>query len=166
MTFQIACIQNCASADMVTSLDEASELTQQARQAGADLICLPEFFSCLSVSGQQFEVGAHPEQTHPALTHFSAIARKFEAWIQLGSLAIRCESGKIRNRCLMLDPRGQITARYDKIHLFDVRVPDAVEAERVGAAIQGLEPVTQGVSLEVSGGVERKPLERIMVVDR
>lgn len=42
----------------------------------------------------------------------------------------------------------------------DVRVPNAIEAERITAAIHALEPATDGVSLEVSGGVERPPLER------
>lgn len=66
-TFKVACIQNCASGDMEATLRRSREQVIRARDAGADLIALPEFFACLTVSKDRLETGAQPESNHPAL---------------------------------------------------------------------------------------------------
>ena len=130
--FTAACIQNRAGPDMDAGLADAAGLVCDAREAGADLICLPEYFSCLDVAQDRFEVGARTEEDHPALPLFSGLARELEAWILVGSLAIRPPDGfgdgpgegKILNRSYMIDATGVIAARYDKVHLFDVDLKD------------------------------------------
>ncbi|MGE4562704.1 MAG: carbon-nitrogen hydrolase family protein [Rhodospirillales bacterium] len=119
-TFRTACVQNCAGPDMAANIAEAERLAIQAATDGADLICLPEFFSCLDVGPERFEVGATDEENHPALPVFTRLARDYHAWILLGSLAVKTASGKIRNRSILIDSGGEIVSRYDKIHLFDV----------------------------------------------
>jgi predicted amidohydrolase len=119
-TFSAACVQNCASADMETTLAKAADLVRQAAAEGADLICLPEYFSCLEVQDGVFELGARPEPEHPALPLMGELAANLGKWILLGSLAIETGTGKIRNRSYLLDAGGAVAARYDKIHLFDV----------------------------------------------
>lgn len=118
--FIAACIQNCAGAEIAPSLEAATALVRAARDRGAALICLPEFFSCLYSDDRRFEVGARAEDAHPAIPRFRALAEELEAWILLGSLAIDAGAGKVYNRSYLLDPRGRIVARYDKLHLFDV----------------------------------------------
>ena len=115
-----ACVQNCASADVAASMEESVALTRDARRQGAELICLPEFFSCLSVTSDRFEVGAHPESEHPVLRRFSALASALGCWLLLGSVAVRAGEGRVHNRSYLLDSQGRIVARYDKIHLFDI----------------------------------------------
>ena len=44
-------------------------------------------------------------------------------WVHLGSLALKGEGGKLVNRGFVIDDRGEVRARYDKIHLFDVDLP-------------------------------------------
>jgi len=44
-------------------------------------------------------------------------------WVHIGSLAVLTEGGQLANRAFLIDPRGEIRARYDKIHLFDVDLP-------------------------------------------
>ena len=73
-TFKVACLQSCASADMAASVAEIEELAREAHGQGAALLCLPEFFSCLSVSGLRFETGAHAESDHPALARLRELA--------------------------------------------------------------------------------------------
>lgn len=119
-SFKVALVQNRAGADMDANIAECSELVREAHSQGAALVCLPEMFSCLHVSGATWEVGAHPEEAHPALRHFSDLAAELETWIQAGSVAVAMPSGKFRNRAVMLDPAGSLVARYDKVHMFDV----------------------------------------------
>jgi predicted amidohydrolase len=120
--FKVACVQNGATADMDGSIAEATELTRAARAEGARLICLPEYFTCLDVVDDLLISRPFAEAEHPALPHFRALARELEAWLLLGSLAVTAEGGKVTNRSYLVDPAGDITARYDKIHLFDVEL--------------------------------------------
>lgn len=122
--FKVALVQNCAGADMDANIAECSDLTRQAHQQGADLICLPEMFSCLYSSESGLEVGPHPEDSHPALRHFSDLAAELGAWIQPGSIAVQMPTKKLRNRAVMLDPAGAVVAQYDKVHMFDVDLAD------------------------------------------
>ena len=120
--FKAACVQNCASDDMSATLERSVELTRRAHEEGADLIAVPEFFSCLNVGDDGLQTGAVPENQHPALPMFSDLAKETGAWILLGSLGIDDGGARLRNRSFMIDPAGAIQARYDKIHMFDVEL--------------------------------------------
>lgn len=122
--FTVACLQNRAGEDPRSGLEEGFELAREARARGARLLCLPEFFSCLALQGGRLEVGAAPEPRHPVLPRVRALARELDAWIQLGSIAVRTASGRSRNRSYLIDARGEIAACYDKLHLFDVDLAD------------------------------------------
>jgi len=119
-TFKVALVQNCAGASLDLNLEDVDDLVRGARAKGADLICLPEYFACLDVSEGGFELGAHSEQSHPALPFLRALAKELRVWLQLGSLAIKTTGRRIRNRSYLIDADGRVVASYDKIHLFDV----------------------------------------------
>lgn len=121
-TFKAACIQNCASRDMMKTIGRSTELVRAARDQGADLIALPEFFSCLHVDDDGLETGAAPESGHPALPIYRTVAQDTGAWLLLGSLGINDGGQRLRNRSFMISPDGEICARYDKIHMFDVEL--------------------------------------------
>jgi predicted amidohydrolase len=133
-TVIVACVQNCAGPEIGPSLEEATALVRAARAQGAELICLPEYFSCLKTSDDQFVIGALSEAEHPALPHFRDLARELGAWLLLGSLAIKAGPGKVTNRSYLVDAAGEIAARYDKLHLFDVDLADG-ERYRESAAV-------------------------------
>lgn len=120
--FKAACVQNCAGGDMSATLDRAAKLTRRARDEGADLIAVPEFFACLHVGDTGLETGAVPEERHPALPLFCNLAKETGAWILIGSVGIDDGGDRLRNRSFMIDPSGAIQARYDKIHMFDVQL--------------------------------------------
>jgi predicted amidohydrolase len=122
--FKVALLQNCAGADMDANIAQCSALARQAHDQGADLICLPEMFSCLYSSDGSLDVGPHPAQTHPALQHFSELAAELGTWIQPGSIAVEMPTKKLRNRAVMLDATGAVVAQYDKVHMFDVDLAD------------------------------------------
>ncbi len=124
MAVKISCIQNCATDNLDKNLQDTLSLAREAQCAGAELICLPEFFSFLHLDESGLQVSPHTEDTHPALAAFQLLAQTIEVWILLGSIAVLDATGKKRNRSIMLNPQGEIIARYDKIHMFDVNLPN------------------------------------------
>lgn len=143
-TFVAACIQNSAGADMDRNLEQASELVLDAARQGAQLILLPEYFSCLDVQKTTFHVGPYAEADHPALDRMSRLAKECNIWILCGSLAIAAGDGKIANRSILVNADGVAVARYDKIHLFDVDL-EMGESYRESATIRpGDEAVVAG----------------------
>ncbi len=119
-TFTVACIQNCADHRIENNLAECLDFCRAAHAGGADLICLPENFTCIEANDELMLQHALEEARHPALPACSALARELGVWMLLGSLTIRTASGRVNNRSYLLDEQGHIRARYNKIHLFDV----------------------------------------------
>ena len=124
MKLKIACIQNCATDDLLANIKDATDLVRQAHDDGAELICSAEFFSYLNLDEQGLDVAPFKEDQHPTLTAFQSLAQELGVWLLLGSIAVHDSQGKKRNRSIVLDPNGEITARYDKIHMFDVNLPN------------------------------------------
>ena len=124
MKFNIACIQNCATDNLDQTIQDCEILSREAYDAGADLICLPEFFSFLNLNEEGLDVAPFRESEHPTLAAFQELSLKLQVWILLGSIAIYDSQGKKRNRSILLNPRGEIEVRYDKIHMFDVNLPN------------------------------------------
>jgi predicted amidohydrolase len=133
-SFKAACVQNCAGTETAPNLAECAAFTREAAGLGAQLIILPEYFTGLDIRGHLLIPEAFAEAEHPALPLFADLARDLGAWILLGSLAIKAGPERIFNRAYLLDPAGEITARYDKIHLFDVDLADG-ESYRESATI-------------------------------
>jgi len=124
MKFKAACIQNCATNNLTESIEDAIDLTRQAHARGAQLSCLPEFFSYLNLDDNGLDVAPHFEPAHPALKAFQNLSIELQTWILLGSIAVHESNSKKRNRSILLNPKGEIAARYDKIHMFDVNLPN------------------------------------------
>lgn len=117
--FVVACVQTNSARDIAANLEVIPDLVRRARDAGAAFILLPENVSMLEPDPALLRKKAVAEDAHPALPVFAALARETGAWLLLGSLAIRV-GDKVANRSILLDERGAVAARYDKIHLFDV----------------------------------------------
>ena len=117
---KVACIQNCATPEVGHNIEACLKLTRQAASAGARLIALPEYFSGLRTEGPRIIPVAFRETEHPVIPAFAAAARTLEVTILLGSIAVMAPDGRIVNRSCLIDRQGRITARYDKIHMFDV----------------------------------------------
>jgi predicted amidohydrolase len=127
--FLAACVQNSAEVELEPSLDMAEDLTRAAAATGAKMILLPEYFASLDVIDDLLVSRARPEAGHPALQRFQPLAAELGVWLLLGSLGIESpgnpnRGSRMLNRSYLIDARGGIAARYDKIHLFDVRLPN------------------------------------------
>ncbi|MGB0682524.1 MAG: carbon-nitrogen hydrolase family protein [Magnetovibrionaceae bacterium] len=119
-SLRVACLQNAADQDPEIGSKEAEELARKAVGEGAELLVLPEFFSCLHLGRDGMTVGTANQADHPELQRFQALSKELGCWLHLGSLGITMADGRTANRAFLLDPSGEIRATYDKIHLFDV----------------------------------------------
>lgn len=120
MTFTAACIQSTATPDLRHDIGMLSAMIREAHGRGASLIATPEYCAGLDTrEGRMFPV-AHEEREHPALPAFAALAGELRIWLLIGSLGVKAPDGRIFNRSFLFDPAGRVTARYDKIHLFDI----------------------------------------------
>lgn len=139
--FKVGCLQFCADNDLEANLKQAEILTRQTHEAGADLICLPEYFAAIEVDDQTTLEKALTEEQHPALQLFRSLAKELSVWIQIGSLPIRVSESQVNNRAFLINSSGEIVARYNKIHLFDVTLNDGESYKESDAVMPGTEAV-------------------------
>ena len=124
MSFKAGLIQLRSSREMATNLVEASKLIRQAASQGATFISTPEMTNIFEPDRERLKAVVMTEAEDSSVHGFVELAAKLKIWLHLGSLALKGEDGKLVNRTLLLSPKGEIVARYDKIHLFDVDLPN------------------------------------------
>lgn len=132
----VACLQLVPRATMSEALDDAVALADEAVGGGAQMLFLPEFCGGLATQGAAVVPPSAPEAQHPFLAAMQEFAARRGVWINLGSIAVEGPNGRILNRGIMLSDGGQITGRYDKIHLFDIQLSQTEiyrESARVSA---------------------------------
>lgn len=115
-----ALIQVNAGPEIIPNLDQAGRLVRGAVADGAQLVCLPENVSLMAQGREKILARVKPEESHPGLPFFRDLARETGVWIMTGTLGCLLEDGRVANRAFVLAPNGDIVARYDKIHMFDV----------------------------------------------
>ena len=123
---QTALLQITSSDDPVQNLDMVRAMMAEAAEQGAGFILTPEVTNCVSTSTtRQREVLQH-EEDDITLTGLRKQAADLGVWLLIGSLGIKTHDadGRFANRSFMINPQGQIVARYDKIHMFDVQVSE------------------------------------------
>ena len=122
--FTAACVQLTAGPEIGPNVERATGLIHEARKRGADFIALPENATMIEPDLVTALKKAPPEPEHPGLAIFCALASETGAWILGGSITVRASDGRVANRSLLFDPSGAVAGRYDKIHMFDVDLPD------------------------------------------
>lgn len=129
-----ALIQITASDDPAANLPVTLGLIAKAAGQGAELILTPEVTNCVSTSRSHQNDVLQDEATDITLAGLREEAAKLSIWLLIGSLALKTANpdGRFANRSFLIDPDGQIKARYDKIHMFDVDI-DAQESYRESA---------------------------------
>jgi deaminated glutathione amidase len=119
-TFRVGLVQMTSGRDVAKNLAEASKLVRDAVKAGAQYVQTPEVTTLIENDHARLFVATRPEDGNPALAHFQALARELKIWLHIGSMGIAVAPDKIANRSYLISPTGIVTARYDKIHMFDV----------------------------------------------
>jgi predicted amidohydrolase len=120
--FIAACVQVTSGREIAANVARAGRLVKQARAAGADFILLPEIVNIMEPKGSLL-VEKLARSKDGGLKAFRALAAETGAWLLAGSLVVAgAAKGKLANRSFLIDPKGRIKARYDKIHMFDVEL--------------------------------------------
>jgi deaminated glutathione amidase len=130
----VAAVQMCSGGDSGANLAAAERLLQIAAQRGARVALLPENFSLMPLHQADRRAHAEADGAGPVQEFLARTAARLGLWVIAGSLPIRI-SGAERNAqaCLVYNAKGERVARYDKIHLFDVELPDRAESYRESA---------------------------------
>jgi len=119
-----ALLQITSSDSPAENLDMLQQLIAEAVQGGAGFVLTPEVSNCVSLSrSHQQEVLRH-EEDDPVLQALRQTAQAHGIWLSLGSFGVKTHDGdgRFANRQFLISPTGDIAARYDKIHMFDVEV--------------------------------------------
>jgi predicted amidohydrolase len=103
-----------------TNIEAAVRMIGEAKAAGADYVLTPEMTNIMEVKRDRLFTTIVDEEADTSLATLRELARKLGIYIHIGSLAIKLTPDRAANRGFLIDPKGEIAARYDKIHMFDV----------------------------------------------
>ena len=124
-SFRVGLIQLRSGRAPAANLDTATKLIREAKQAGADYVLTPEMTNIMELSRERLFAAIVPEENDSSLAAFRELARALSLYLHVGSLAIKASPDKAANRSFLINPKGEIIARYDKIHMFDVDLGNA-----------------------------------------
>ena len=145
--FRAACIQNTATRDIAANVEWVCLRIDEAVAAGADFIALPETVGLIEPVNAQIPAATFSEAEDIGLAAFRGKACEHGVTILVGSQLI-LEEGKIFNRSFLLDTSGEIRARYNKLHMFDIELKNG-ESYRESDAIA---PGDKAVIVETAWG--------------
>jgi nitrilase len=121
---KVAAIQMTSGHVVADNLAAAAALLREAKDAGAEIACLPENFCFIGLKDADKLRVAEGDGDGPVQDFLSATARALKMWILAGTIVLRGDSAsRVANTSLLIDADGKRVARYDKIHLFDVTIP-------------------------------------------
>jgi predicted amidohydrolase len=118
--FRVGLIQMRSGRTPRANVEAAVKLIHDAKAAGADYVQTPEMTNIMEVKREALFAVLAEEEQDASLAAFRDAARTHRLWVHVGSLALKVTPDKAVNRSLLIDPHGEIVARYDKIHMFDV----------------------------------------------
>ncbi|MFL6757424.1 MAG: carbon-nitrogen hydrolase family protein [Sphingomicrobium sp.] len=120
---RVALYQAQSGIDPAANADRLGRAVREAAAGGAAMLFTPEMSGMLDRDRERASSKARREADDEVLARVRAAAKEARIWVHLGSLALRGGGDKLVNRGFVIDDQGDIRARYDKIHLFDVDLP-------------------------------------------
>jgi deaminated glutathione amidase len=118
--FKVGLIQLRSTRDPQTNLDAVLAAIDRAKRAGADYVQTPEMTNILESRRDRLFANIVADENDHTLATLREVARRLAIFVHIGSLAIKVSAEKAANRSFLIDRKGNIVARYDKIHMFDV----------------------------------------------
>ncbi len=122
--FKAACVQLRTSQDMARNFAIAESLIREAAGGGAQYVQTPEQTMLMELKSKALFENLESEEDDLYLPRFAALAGELGIWLHLGSLAVRIGDRHAANRAFVFAPDGSLAARYNKIHMFDVDLPN------------------------------------------
>jgi deaminated glutathione amidase len=145
----VGAIQMCSKKDRDSNIDKARHLMEKAVKVGAQLLALPENFSFLGDESEKLGM-AEDSKSGPSVEFLRDFSKKHGVAVIGGTIPLKTtNNSKVTNSCLALDQSGNVIARYDKLHLFDV----SLNAENTHIESKYIEAGKQAVSIELFGHV-------------
>ncbi len=150
--FRTACIQNTASRDIRANIDWVCAHIDEAVAGGAEFIALPETVGLIEPVNAQIPAASSSEADDVGLAAFRSKAREHGVVILVGSQLIS-EQGRVFNRSFLLGRDGEIVARYNKLHMFDIELNNGesyLESEAIAAGDKAVLVATEWGQLGLS----------------
>ncbi len=138
---RIALYQAQSGIDPAANAEKLEEAVREASAGGAAMLFTPEMSGLLDRDRERALGKARREDADPVLAAVRDAARAAGIWVHLGSLALKGEGDKLVNRGFVIDGEGEVRARYDKIHLFDVDLPTGESWRELAMYVGGKEAV-------------------------
>jgi len=139
---KVAVVQMVSTEDPLGNLERAENLIKRSVDAGARLVVLPENFLVFS-GARMAEVASDELKDSCYSRRLAELARENRVWLLAGSVPLvvrpdgsRIADGRVRTCSLLFNAEGELVARYDKRHLFDVDVADAHGNYRESSVIE------------------------------
>ncbi|MGZ3273422.1 MAG: carbon-nitrogen hydrolase family protein [Caulobacteraceae bacterium] len=123
-TLRVALVQTCTPASQGAALQQIEPLIRQAAEAGAELIVTPEGSNLLQRDRARMLQALKPLDHDPFVQGVRRLARECNVWILIGSALVASGSDKAANRAVLVNADGEIVSTYDKLHMFDVDLPN------------------------------------------
>ena len=120
---RIALFQSSSGIDPEANGRALVQAIEEAAAGGAEILFTPEMTGLLDRDPARAAKSLREEKEDSVLAAARDAAKRSGIWVHLGSLGVLADDGKVANRAFVIDREGQVRARYDKIHLFDVDLP-------------------------------------------
>ena len=131
---KVAALQMTSGADVQANLNEARSLLQEAHAAEAALAVLPENFAFMGMHDADKLAVGETDGGGPIQDFLAETAQRLGLWIIAGTIPLRVPGdARVAAASLVYDAEGKRAGRYDKIHLFDVEIPERAESYRESA---------------------------------
>ena len=137
---RVALLQMTTGIDPAANASTMARAAEQAASKGAAMLFTPEMSGLLDRDRARGSRHVVAEDESPVLAEVRNAAAKAGIWVHIGSLAVKADGTRWANRAFVITPTGDIAARYDKIHMFDVDLATG-ETWRESAAYQPGEAV-------------------------
>ena len=118
--FKVALVQMRSGVNPQANLAAAIAAIDEAKSAGADYVLTPEVTNIMESNRERLFAAIVDEERDPALAALREAARRLGIYVHIGSLSVKASPDKAANRSFLIDRAGDVVARYDKIHMFDV----------------------------------------------
>ncbi len=148
--YQIACLQANTANDLAANLATVATMIREAAANGAQWILTPEYTLMMDGSGRVMRDNALPANGGASLARLRDLAQELKVWLLIGSLTLRTGDDadtRIVNRSFLISDAGEVVASYDKIHMFDVTLPDGKVIRESSAYRPGDKALTVDTSL-------------------
>lgn len=110
--------------DLTANIKAASSLIRDAKSKGAHFVATPEVTSLFEAESDRLFSKVSVQEDDVALKAFQALAAELQIWLLIGSMPIKVAERQCANRSFLISAAGAIAATYDKIHMFDVDLPN------------------------------------------